>query len=113
MKFWWNPLKISDTDMLRAYDVLYDTLENAGHVPKLKIMDNKSSTALKGLLQKRIAVVQLATLHIHRINSAERAIRTFKNNFVAGFSSVDNNFPIYLWCRIAEQEKITINLLRK
>ena len=34
-----KPIKTrSDADMLRAYDVLYHTLENAGKAPKLNIM---------------------------------------------------------------------------
>ena len=42
-----EPIKSrSDTDMLRADDVLYDTLETSGHAPKLIIMDNEASTAL-------------------------------------------------------------------
>ena len=36
-----EPIKTrSDSDMLSAYDFLYNTLENAGHAPKLNIMDN-------------------------------------------------------------------------
>ena len=57
-------------------------------------------------------VVQLAPPHIHRRNAAERAICTCKNHFVAGLSSADNNFPIYLWCWMVKQSEITINLLR-
>ena len=40
-----EPIKTrSDTDMLHAYYVLYVTLENAGHEPKL---NNEVSSALK------------------------------------------------------------------
>ena len=98
--------------MLCTYDVLYKTLENAGHTPKFNIMDNEVSTALKWLSQKRITVVQLDPLHTHRRNSAEHAICTFKNHFVEGLASVETNFPIYMWCQILKQSKITINLLR-
>ena len=42
----------SDADMLHAYDVLYDTLENAGYTPQLNILENEASTALDSLLQK-------------------------------------------------------------
>ena len=36
-----EPIKTrSDSDMLSVYDSLYNTLENAGHAPKLNIMDN-------------------------------------------------------------------------
>ena len=31
-----------DAYMLRAYDVLYDTLGNTGQAPKLNIMDNEA-----------------------------------------------------------------------
>ena len=41
-----------DTDMLCAYDVSYDALEIAGHVPKLNIMDKKASTSLNRLCKK-------------------------------------------------------------
>ena len=57
-------------------------------------------------------VVQLAPPHSHRINSAECAIHTFNNHFWAGLASVENNFPIYLYCLIAKQAEITINLLK-
>ena len=81
-----EPIKTrSDADMLRAYDVLYDTIK---------------------------IVVQLAPTHSHRINSAELAIRTSKNNFVTGLAPVDNNFPMYLFFRIVKQSEISINLLR-
>jgi hypothetical protein len=50
--------------------------------------------------------------HCHRRNATERAIRTFKEHFVAGLSSVDPNFPLHLWDRLLPQAEITLNLLR-
>jgi hypothetical protein len=50
--------------------------------------------------------------HCHRRNAAERAIRTFKEHFVAGLSSVDPAFPLHLWDRLLPQAEITLNLLR-
>ena len=64
---------------------------------KLNIIYNEASKDLKQLLQKRKTVVQLAPPHIHRKSSNERAISTFRNNFVADLAYVDNNAPIYLW----------------
>ena len=63
--------------MLRSYDVLYDTLENAGHAPKLNMMENKASAEIKQLLQKRRTVVQLAPPHIPIRNAAECPIHIF------------------------------------
>jgi hypothetical protein len=50
--------------------------------------------------------------HCHRRNAAERAIQTFKEQFVAGLSSVDPTFPLHLWDRLLPQAEITLNLLR-
>ena len=108
-----EPIKSrSDLNILRAYDVLYDTLEAVVHAPKLNIMDYESSTALKWFLRKSKTVVQLESPHIHRLNSSKRAICTFKNSFVAVLALVDTNFPIYLWCCIVNQAEITLNLLQ-
>ena len=57
-------------------------------------------------------MIQFAPTYSHRRNAAEGAILTFKNIFLAGLVSVKNNFPIYLWCWIAEKAEITINLIR-
>ena len=58
-----GPIKTrSDADMLRAYDVLYDTLEKAEQAPKLNMMDNKESTALNRLFQKYNSVTISATI---------------------------------------------------
>jgi hypothetical protein len=48
----------------------------------------------------------------HRRNAAERAIRTFKEHFVAGLSSVDPTFTLNLWDRLLPQAEITLNLRR-
>ena len=56
---------------------------------------------------------QLVPLHIHRRNSAERAIRTFKDNFIAGICSTHKDFPLHIWFQIILHAIITINLLRQ
>jgi hypothetical protein len=55
---------------------------------------------------------QLVPPHCHRRNAMERAIRTFKEHFVAGNYSVDPTFPLHLWDRLLPQPEITLNLLR-
>ena len=55
---------------------------------------------------------QLVPPHLHRRNSAERAIQTFKNHFIAGIVSTHKDFPIHLWCRLLPQAIVTLNLLR-
>jgi hypothetical protein len=48
----------------------------------------------------------------HRANIAERAIRTFKNQFISILCSVDSNFPMTKWDRLVPQTTLTLNLLR-
>jgi hypothetical protein len=50
---------------------------------------------------------------MHRRNRAERAIRTFKNHFLAILAGVDKSFPPYLWDLLLPQAELTLNLLRQ
>jgi hypothetical protein len=63
-------------------------------------------------MQDKGVKFQFVPPHVHRCNAAERAIRTFKNHFIARLCSTDKNFPHSLWDRIVEQAIITLNLLR-
>ena len=49
---------------------------------------------------------------LRRRNAAERAIRMFKNHFIAGLCSVDKNFPFHTWDKRLPQAELTLNLLR-
>jgi hypothetical protein len=66
---------------------------------------------LKNFFTVNNIAYQLVRPHCHRRNAAERAIRTFKEHFVAGLSSVDPSFPMQ-WDRLLPQADITLNLLR-
>ena len=48
----------------------------------------------------------------HRVNAAERAIRTLKNHFVSILCTVDAKFPLTEWDRLLPQATLTLNLLR-
>ena len=71
---------------------------------------------LLSALQQHLSSVhvnfRLAPPHIHRLNAAERAIRTFKNHFITGLCSTNPNFPLKLWDRLLTQALIMLNLLR-
>ena len=55
---------------------------------------------------------QLVLPHLHMRKSAERAIQTFKNHFIAGLASVSKNLPVHLYCRLLPHCLLTLNLLR-
>jgi hypothetical protein len=101
-----------DAEMIRAYTKLHTYLCSRGLQPKFQILDNEASQAIQDVMTSNNIDFQLAPPHMHRRNAAERAIRTFKNHFIAGLSSVDPNFPLQLWDRLIPQAVLTLNLLR-
>jgi hypothetical protein len=102
----------SASEWVKAYDSFHQELTIKGFKPKLQTLDNEASTALKNYFTVNDIAYQLVPPHCHRRNAAERAIRTFKEHFVAGLFSVDPSFPMHLWDRLLPQAEITLNLLR-
>jgi hypothetical protein len=47
----------------------------------------------------------------HRHNQAERAIQTFQAHFISILASIDNKFPLSLWCHLLKPTELTLNLL--
>jgi hypothetical protein len=99
-------------DIVDADKTVHTKLCRARLHPKLARLDNECSVALKTFLIDEKINYQLVPPGTHRRNATERAIRTFKNHFIAGLCSVDKDFPLHLWDRLVEQAVITLNLLR-
>jgi hypothetical protein len=102
----------SASEWVKAYAIVHQELTIKGFKPKLQPLDNEASADLKNYFTVNHIAYQLVPPHCHRRNAAERAIRTFKEHFVAGLSSVDPSFPMHLWDRLLPQAEITLNLLR-
>jgi hypothetical protein len=102
-----------DKEMVRSFDLLIQSLTIRGLIPSLQHLDNEASLYLINYLTKQGIDYQLAPPHIHRRNNAEKAIQTFKNQFIAGLCSVDPNFNLKLWAKILPQATITLYLLSK
>jgi hypothetical protein len=102
-----------DKDMMRAFDLLIQSLIIHGFKTSLQFLDKDASLALRSYLIKKGIDYQLAPPHIHRRNNAERATQTFKNHFISGLCSVDPKFLLKLWDKSLPQATITLNLLRK
>ena len=95
-----------------AWESTHRLLLHRGHAPELHILDNECSLDLKiAFLSNKIAF-QRVPPHEHRVNAAERAIRTFKNHFIASLCTVDTTFPMTEWDRLLPQVTLTLNLLR-
>lgn len=86
----------SNAETIRAHSKLHRYLVERGLTPQLQKVDNKASTALKLFLRNANIHYQLVPPHMHRQNTSERTIQTFKNHFVAGLSSTDKPFPLHL-----------------
>jgi hypothetical protein len=90
----------SASEWVKAYDTVHQELTVKGFTPKLQTIDNEASAALKNFFTINDIAYQLVPPHCHRRNSAERAIKTVKEYFMAGLSSVDPAFPLHLWERL-------------
>ena len=95
-----------------AWESTHKTLVQHGHSPELHILDNECSQALKDAFQKYNINFQRVPPKEHRVNAAERAIRTFKNHFVSVLCTVDSQYPLAEWDRLLPQTILTLNLLR-
>jgi hypothetical protein len=101
------PMKFrSASEWVKAYDHIHQELTAKGFKPKLQNLNSEASAALKNFFTNNAVEFQLVPPHCHRRNAAERAIRSFKEHFVAGLSSVDPTFPLHLWDILLPQAEI-------
>jgi hypothetical protein len=98
--------------MVRAYQVLIDRLNSAGVFPKLHILDNECSDDMKKTIKSNKMDFQLVPPHDHRRNLAKKAIKTFKDHFVAILCGAYKSFPLHLWDCLLPQAKHTLNMVR-
>ena len=54
---------------------------------------------------------QLVPPHLHRTNTTERAIQTYKDHLVTGLSSCDPKLPLHIWDQLLHQATLTLNIL--
>ena len=98
---------------MKAYETTFAHFRQCGQVPTVQRLDNETSGALKKYFLQQQVAVQFVPAHNHRANRAERAIRDFKNHFIATLGTVHPSFPLNLWDEILQQVNIVINLLHR
>ncbi len=103
---------LKDVSIYKAYKQQFELLTSKGFKPKLNIMDSQATKHIKTFLTKNDCKLQLVELHNHRVNTAERAIQTFKDAFIAAVATTYSNFSLQLWDRLTLQIQGTLNLLR-
>jgi hypothetical protein len=79
-------------ELLKAFQVIEQELVARGLKPKLMKLDNEASKLLKAYLHQQDITFQLVPPYSHRRNSAERAIRSFKDHSIAGLFQSTNLF---------------------
>jgi hypothetical protein len=96
----------------KAFITATTKLKLRGLTPKLQRLDNEASKLLLDHMDNEGIDYQLTPAGLHRRNSAEKAVQTFKNHFIAGLCSTNPNFPLNLWDKLLPQAMLTLNLLR-
>ena len=108
-----EPIKNRETDtIITAWKKCHGRLVNNGEDIKKYILDNECSLKFKTTLTENNVIYELVPPHQHRRNAAERAIRTFKNHFLAGLATCDPASSLREWDRLIDQAELTLNLLR-
>ena len=100
-----------DAHRIPAYNKVYERLATAGCAPTMHILDNEASAAFQRAITSNNCKYQLVPPHVHRRNAAERAIRTFKDHFLAILAGVAPTFPRDRWDLLLPQAELTLNLL--
>ena len=78
---------------------------------KIVRMDNECSELTKEWLATTDITLELTLVAQHRTNKAERAIRTWKNHFLATLAGIDPECPLSLWENFIEQAELTLKLI--
>ncbi len=87
----------TDDAILKAFRQQFKLLKSKGHKIRLNVMDNQACTVVKKYLTTKECKNMLVEPNNHRVNTAERAIQTFKAHFISALATTDSNFPLQLW----------------
>ena len=79
----------TENEFLRTYKETYAKLTNKGYRPKFHKIDNECLKAIEAFIDTKNTKLQFAPPVIHQQNAAERAVRTWKNQFIL-------ELPVYL-----------------
>ncbi len=110
-----EPLKSKTTsDLVSAYQSIFSRWSQTGTIsPNWHILDNEAPEELKAAIRKNNCRVELTPADMHRRNAAERAIQTFKSNFISVLAGVSDDFPITRWDELVPGAILQTNLLRQ
>ena len=98
-------------EYIAAYKRTINVFSKLGRKPIFQRFDRETSTALELFARSNGISIQYCAPHQHRALKAERAIRTFKNHFIATWCTVADDFPLGLWDELLPQAELCLNHL--
>jgi hypothetical protein len=102
----------TDASFIAAFTKVFAILCARNYQPALNVMDNECSKAVEKHICANKMMMQLVPPHNHCVNTAKRAIGTFKEHFIDALATVNNLCPLQLWDEFLPQVKLTLNLIR-
>ena len=68
----------TNASMIEVFKEVYSHLQPKGSNPKLQVLDNERSKAIKNFVNSQKTAIQLVKPHNHQVNSAKTAVKTAK-----------------------------------
>ena len=94
------------SELLKAYTDVYSYLRARGYRTKLHPWDNEASRDVEEFITEQQAKFQYTPPDQHRTNSAERAIRTWKNHFMSMLANA--LVPFFLLAGIGQEVRLPL-----
>ena len=98
-------------EYITAYKRTLNFFGQFGRRPSFQRLDNETSAPLEIFALQNNISIQYCPPHTHRSLKAERAIRTFKNHFIATLCTSAPDFPLTFWDDMLPQMEICLNHL--
>jgi hypothetical protein len=99
-------------ELLAALQRAVQFFRERGMPIQLIRMDNECAKLTKDWIKVETMSLELTPVAVHRTNKAERAIRTWKDHFIATLATTDPECPLFLWEDFKDQAELTLNSMR-
>jgi len=101
-----------DNTVFAVYKTKFEFLESKEYNIKLNVMDNQCTKQIKKILTENDCELTLVEPRNHRVNTAKRAIQTFKDHFISALAMTNSEFPLQLWDKLTLHVETTLNLMQ-
>ena len=101
----------TDACMVSVFKDIYEYLNERKCKPKLHIMDNECSKAVQAFIKEQEIPIQLVEPGNHRVNAAERSVKTGKYHLTSSLAMVAKCSPLQIWFQYIPHIEMTLNML--